>query len=65
MKSVIISYEKISPSVLATAITSRCCNAIPMYKDIDEDYFEMEICGWLPLTAKDLATIEKILAPYV
>ena len=53
MKSVIISYEKISPSILANAITSHCCNAIPMYKDIDEDYFEMEICGWIPLTAKD------------
>ena len=38
MKSVIISYEKISPSVLATTITSSCCNAIPMYKDIDEDF---------------------------
>ena len=65
MKSVIISYERISPLVLANAITSHCCNAIPMYKDIDEDYFEMEICGWLPLTAKDLATIERVLAPYV
>lgn len=65
MKSVIVSYEVASPCVVANAITSRCANALVTYVDIDEDFFEVDICGWLPLTPVDLVKIEEALACFV
>lgn len=65
MKSIIISYEIASPSVVASAINSRCINALVMCKDINEDFFEVNVCGWLPLTPADLVKIEEALACFV
>ena len=49
--TVIIEYAEISPAVLDL--------------EVDEDHFEFEVIGWLPLTPGELARIEKVLAPYV
>lgn len=63
--TVIIEYATISPAVLNTIITKATCNALCTWRDIDEEFFEFEVMGWLPLTITDLAKIERILARYV
>ena len=59
MKSVIISYEVISPAVLAMKI-EKLFNCFCSWKDIDEDFFEFTAWGCL-----QLASLEDALAQYV
>lgn len=63
--TVIIEYATISPIVLENIITKAVPNALVMFTDIDEDYFEVSVCGWLPLTSLDLAKVEDVIARYV
>ena len=63
--TVIIEYANISPAVLETLVRAACINAFCTYRDIDEEYFEFSVCGWLPLTGADLIAIEGVLAQYV
>lgn len=63
--TVIIDYATVSPAVLDLAVRNATCNALCMWRDLNEDYFEFEVMGWLPLTSSDLVAIEKVLAPYV
>lgn len=65
MKSVIIEYATISPAVLECEVRNATCNALCMWKDLNEDCFEFEVMGWLPLTPRDLVRIEDVLAKYV
>ena len=65
MKTVIIEYARISPAVLETLVRAACINAFCTYRDIDEEYFEFSVCGWLPLTGADLIAIKGVLAQYV
>lgn len=59
MKTVIISYETISPVVLANHI-EKAFNCISRVRDLDEDYFEITFFGHF-----DLAELEDVLAEYV
>lgn len=63
--TVIIEYATISPAVLQNIVMSAVPNAFCYAKDIDEDYFEFAVCGWLPMSSCELAQVEKILAQYV
>lgn len=63
--TVIIDYAIISPAVLDREVRNATCNAVCMWREVNEDCFEFEVMGWLPLTPSDLACIEKVLAPYV
>ncbi len=65
MKNVIIEYAEISPAVLDLAVRNATCNAVCFWTEVDEDHFEFEVIGWLPLTPADLVRIEEVLAPYV
>ena len=65
MKNVIIEYAEISPAVLDLAVRNATGNAVCLWREVDEDHFEFEVIGWLPLTTSDLACIEEVLAPYV
>lgn len=60
MKTVIIEYEVISPIVLIQKIEKAFPGAMAIYKDIDEDYFELSVWG-----CTDLEMLEDILAEYV
>lgn len=60
MKTVIIEYEVISPIVLIQKIEKAFPGAMAIYKDIDEDYFELSIWGCI-----DLEMLEDVLAEYV
>lgn len=59
MKTVIIEYARISPSVLANRI-SNAFHCLTNWKDIDEDYFEFSVYG-----CTELAELEDVLAEYV
>ena len=59
MKTVIISYERISPAVLANRI-ERGFECLCSWRDIDEDFFEFSV--WY---CKDLDMLEDVLAEYV
>jgi len=63
----IISYEKVSPALLATLIEKAVPNAIPMYTEINEDSFEMYINWWdeNQVTYHELSEIDKIVASYL
>ena len=63
----IISYEVVSPAVLASIIEKQVPNAIPMYRNTHGDCFEISIAWWDEdkVTSHDLAQIERIMAPYV
>lgn len=63
--TVMVDYATISPLVLANLIERRVPLAVCSYRDCGEDSFEFSVCGWLPLTSKDLAEVERILADYV
>lgn len=65
MISVIIDYATISPAVLSSMVTSATMNALCMWRDLNEDCFEFEVMGWLPMTPRDLARVEEVLAPFV
>ena len=60
MKTVIIEYAAISPTVLVMKVEKAFPGAMAIYKDIDEDYFELTIWG-----CTDLETLEDILAEYM
>lgn len=65
MISVIIDYATISPAVLSSMITKACMNAVPMYKEVNEECFEIQVCGWLPMTPADLVKVQEVLAPFI
>ena len=59
MKTVLISYETVSPAVLTHKIESAfACMA--KYKEVDEDTYELSVFG-----CTDLAMLEDLLAEYV
>ena len=59
MKTVIIEYAVISPSVLASII-EKAFNCLTVWIDLNEDYFEFSVYG-----CTDLAELEDVLAEYV
>lgn len=59
MKTVIISYEKISPVVLANRL-EKAFDCLCSWKDINEDFFEFSV-----YYCKDLEMLEDVLAEYV
>ena len=59
MKTVLISYETISPVVLAHKI-ERAFACMTKYREIDEDTYELSVFG-----CTDLAMLEDLLAEYV
>lgn len=61
----LMDYAVISPAVLAEKISKVCGNALCMWDDINEDYYQFKIMGQVPLTANNVVAIEKVLAPYV
>lgn len=63
--TVIIEYATISPAVLQNIVMNAVPNAFCYSNDIDEDYFEFVVLGWLPMNSYELAQVEKILAQYV
>lgn len=60
MKTVIIEYEVIDPITLIQKIEKVLPGAMAIYKDINEDYFELNI--W---DCENLEMLEDILAEYV
>lgn len=63
--TVIIEYATISPIVLENIITTAVPNALVIFSDIDEDYYEVSVSGWLSFTSEDLAKVEEVIARYV
>lgn len=59
MKTVIISYERISPAVLVSRV-EKAFACFCKWVDIDEDYFKLTVIG-----ACDMAELEDVLAEYV
>ena len=59
MKTVLISYETISPVVLAYKI-EHAFACMTKYKEVDEDTYELSVFG-----CTDLAMLEDLLAEYV
>ena len=59
MKTVLISYETISPAVLAHKV-ERAFACMTKYKEVDEDTYELSVFG-----CTDLAMLEDLLAEYV
>ena len=59
MKTVIISYERISPVVLANRI-ERGFECLCVWRDINEDFFELSV-----FYCEDLDMLEDVLAEYV
>ena len=59
MKTVLISYETVSPMVLTHKI-ERAFTCMIKYKEIDEDTYELSVFG-----CTDLAMLEDLLAEYV
>lgn len=60
MKTVIINYSIISPEVLAKIIESAFEGCICLWKDIDEDYFELTA-----FFCHQLEELEGVLAEYI
>lgn len=60
MKTVIIEYAVIDPVTLINKIEKAFPSAMAIYKDIDEDFFELSV--WC---CKDLEMLEDILAEYM
>ena len=65
MLNVIIDYSEVSPAVLDLEVRNATCNALCMWRDLNEDSFEFEVMGWLPMTPADLVKVEEVLARYV
>lgn len=63
--TVMVDYATISPSVLAMLVEHRVPMAVCSFTDCGKDSFEFSVCGWLPLTSKELAEVERVLADYV
>jgi hypothetical protein len=60
MKTVIIAYEVVSPVVIENAIDRMYEDCIVIFRDLDEDYFEVTILGNL-----DLGNVERYLAQFM
>lgn len=60
MKTVIIDYSTIAPDVLVMKVEKAFPGVMAIYKDIDEDYFELTVWG-----CTDLEMLEDVLAEYV
>ena len=60
MKTVIIEYAVIDPVTLINKIEKTFPGAMARFTDIDEDYFELSVCG-----RTDLEMLEDVLAEYV
>ena len=66
MMVVNIAYETTSPAVLENIILSRIPEAVVLWFDVDDDFFELCIRSYPGFEdAVDMALIEEILAPYV
>lgn len=61
MKTVIISYERISPAVLVSRV-EKAFTCLCKWVDIDEDCFELTVIG---VCACDMAELEDVLVEYV
>ena len=59
MKTVLINYERISPTILAHKI-ERTFACMTKYREVDEDTYELSVFG-----CTDLAMLEDLLAEYV
>lgn len=62
MKTVIIKYTSISPSILSNRICKECA-CLSFWKDVNEDYFEISFFAFC--YPNGIAKAEKILAEYV
>lgn len=62
-----ISYEKVSPAVVASVIDRQIPNAVPMCRNTHGDFFELSIAWWDEdkVTSHDLAQVERIVALYM
>ena len=60
MKTVIIEYAVIDPVTLINKIEKAFPGAMARFTDIDEDYFELSVCG-----CTDLEMLEDVLVEYV
>lgn len=62
MKTVIIEYATISPSILSKRICKEC-TCLSSWKDVNEDYFEISFFAFC--YPDGIVKAEKILAEYV
>ena len=63
--TVTIEYATIDPITLANLVQKEVYGTMVTFQDINEDYFELSVIGWLPLNSKQLSDVERVLAPYV
>lgn len=63
--TVTIEYATIDPITLVNLIQKQVYGTMVTFQDINEDYFELSVIGWLPLNSKQLSDVERVLAPYV
>ena len=63
--TVTIEYATIDPITLANLVQKQVYGTMVTFTDINEDYFELSVIGWLPLNSKQLSDVERVLAPYV
>ena len=63
--TVTIEYATIDPITLVNLVQKQVYGTMVTFKDINEDYFELSVIGWLPLNSKELSDVERVLAPYV
>lgn len=61
MKTVIIEYAIINPTVLANKV-EKALACLCNWKDIDENYYEFTVIG---VCARDMDELEDVLAEYV
>lgn len=61
----LISYEVISPAVLGMLVEKACCNAIPTWHEVNEDYFEFSYMSWLPMTTAERMIVKNIITKYI
>lgn len=63
--TVAIEYATIDPITLVNLVQKQVYGTMVTFTDINEDYFELSVIGWLPLNSKQLSDVERVLAPYV
>ena len=63
--TVAIEYATIDPITLVNLVQKQVYGTMVTFQDINEDYFELSVIGWLPLNSKQLSDVERVLAPYV
>lgn len=63
--TVYIDYAMVSPAVVDVEISRACPKAYTRFLDC-EDFFLLRVCSYDgEFTPKELAIIERVLAPYV